>query len=525
VPETIHQLAMAGIKIWVCTGDKEETAINIAAACQLIDSSMVLVRINEKAYPTCRLIEQRLSSELASVTQDLARAAADPGASGKVRKRALVVDGVCLAKCLDDPSDPEHGTSEDVALKSLMAAFGNTCHAVVACRVSPQQKADMVELIKGKKAERPDEEDWAGVPGATCLGIGDGANDVPMILKAHIGVGISGLEGAQAVNSADFAVAQFRFLKRLLLVHGRYNHMRTFTLVCYMFYKNILLAMVQFWYFFCSGPTSQKFYLEFGGASGCYNVCLTAFPIIILGVLDQDVSDYLAENEPRLYYDALCGRLSNAYMFWQWIWWALYESVVIFVCVKCAFDSSYSSGVLDVATANPIDSPWAMGLAALTLVVLCANFRLMLVQQSWCWYHVVVYGISIGFWFLAAAWCASYYGWAGDHNFFQSWEQYQVWYLLLNTPDFWLLLPVATGACLLPTYFQMGCSRYLNPLFRDVMSTMEQRKGSHFVRVGGMVHELLQQMVAAEEKEKVQKERQGHQQAQHAAQVSLCVRM
>ena len=100
--------------------------------------------MNEKDYPTCKQIEKRLRRELLSVEADIA-------AGGIAKKRAFVVDGVSLAKCLDDPSDPEHGTADDVRLKGLTAAFGNLCHAVVACRVSPQQKADMVELIKGKK--------------------------------------------------------------------------------------------------------------------------------------------------------------------------------------------------------------------------------------------------------------------------------------------------------------------------------------------------------------------------------------
>ena len=106
----------------------------------------------------------------------------------------------------------------------MFTNFAKMCKAVVCCRVSPQQKADMVELIKGKKAERPGEKDWEGVPGATTLGIGDGANDVPMIKEAHIGVGISGHEGMQAVLASDYAISQFRFLERLLLVHFLLKH-------------------------------------------------------------------------------------------------------------------------------------------------------------------------------------------------------------------------------------------------------------------------------------------------------------
>ena len=68
-----------------------------------------------------------------------------------------------------------------------------------------------------------------------------------MIQGAHVGVGISGQEGLQAVNNADYAIAQFRFLAPLLLVHGRSNYRRTSKLVCHMFYKNVLQAMLTFW--------------------------------------------------------------------------------------------------------------------------------------------------------------------------------------------------------------------------------------------------------------------------------------
>ena len=78
-----------------------------------------------------------------------------------------------------------------------------------------------------------------GVPGVRTLSIGDGANDVAMIQEAHVGVGIRGEEGLQAVNASDFAIAQFRFLSVLLLKHGRFNYVRMCRVVRYMFYKNV----------------------------------------------------------------------------------------------------------------------------------------------------------------------------------------------------------------------------------------------------------------------------------------------
>jgi phospholipid-translocating P-type ATPase (flippase) len=197
VPSCIHSLAQGGVKIWVCTGDKEETAINIASACQLLDTTMRMIIVNLKHYPTKRQIKEMLVEETQHLAEDLKKAKADP--NFVVQKRALVIDGQALMKATDDPTDDEP-SSKALMVKQNFKDFACQCHAVVCCRVSPQQKADMVELIKGKKATVAGEEDWPGVPGAVTLGIGDGANDVPMILKAHIGIGISGLEGAQAVS-------------------------------------------------------------------------------------------------------------------------------------------------------------------------------------------------------------------------------------------------------------------------------------------------------------------------------------
>merc|ERR1712185_234389 len=105
------------------------------------------------------------------------------------------------------------------------------CQAVIACRCAPSQKAHLVKLVK------------RNVKGAISLAIGDGANDVAMIQAAHIGVGISGQEGMQAANAADFSFAQFRFLLPLLLQHGRNHYRRMATLVIYIIYKNVTLAL------------------------------------------------------------------------------------------------------------------------------------------------------------------------------------------------------------------------------------------------------------------------------------------
>ena len=129
-------------------------------------------------------------------------------------------------------------------LKKKFLEIGIKCHSVICSRVSPLQKALVVKLVRDNLK-------------VVTLAIGDGANDVSMIQSAHIGVGIMGREGAQAVRAADYAFGEFRHLRRLLTVHGRYNYLRMSGLIYYSFYKNLVFITIQWWFGFVSLWTGQ----------------------------------------------------------------------------------------------------------------------------------------------------------------------------------------------------------------------------------------------------------------------------
>lgn len=152
--------------------------------------------------------------------------------------RALIIDGPSLILAMADVAPN--------GVRSVLLDFSRLCKAVVGCRVSPDQKREMVSMIK------------EGVPGVRTLSVGDGANDVAMIQEAHVGVGIRGEEGVQAVNASDYAIAQFRYLSPLLLKHGRYNYIRMCGVVCYMFHKNIMMSICNFWYAWLNGFSGDK---------------------------------------------------------------------------------------------------------------------------------------------------------------------------------------------------------------------------------------------------------------------------
>jgi len=301
VPTSIADLVRAGIAVWMLTGDKEETAINIAFACQLLDSQTDLLVISRRTHAT-----------LEEMTADL-RKGCDHHPEHREARKGLVVDGDALELLLKQR--PEYSTAQLAFLK-----YTQQCAAVVACRCAPSQKAELVKLIR------------RNVRGAATLAIGDGANDVAMIQAAHVGVGISGQEGMQAVNAADFAIAQFRFLRELLIVHGRNNYRRLSVLVYYIFYKNIMMVLTVYWFNAYNAFSGSKWNLEVGYQ--LYNALFTLFPIIWIGFTDKDLADENSRMLPQTYHLGIRRHYFNAWAAARWVAQGVYESIAIsFVCI------------------------------------------------------------------------------------------------------------------------------------------------------------------------------------------------
>lgn len=191
VPDAIATLHQAGIKLWILTGDKLQTAIEIGYSCNLLTNDMEVMIISTDSEAGARAQIEAGLNKIVSMTHNVATPPTF----------AVVIDGESLRYALGDE------------LKGLFLNLGTQCAAVICCRVSPSQKALVVRLVK------------EGCNAMT-LAIGDGANDVSMIQEANIGIGLFGLEGSQAAMSADYAFGQFRFLTRLLLVHGRWSYVR-----------------------------------------------------------------------------------------------------------------------------------------------------------------------------------------------------------------------------------------------------------------------------------------------------------
>ena len=356
VPDTIHTLQEAGIKIWVLTGDRQETAINIGMSCRLLAEDMNLLIVNEETKEDTR---KNLVEKINALHEhDISEREKDT--------LALVIDGKSLGFALE----PD--------LEDYLLYIGKLCKAVICCRVSPLQKALVVKMVKRKTS-------------SLLLAIGDGANDVSMIQAAHVGVGISGMEGMQASRSADIAVAQFKFLKKLLIVHGSWSYQRIATAILYSFYKNTALYMTQFWYVFANGFSGQSIMESW--TMSFYNLFFTVLPPFVMGVFDQYVSSRLLERYPQLYKLGQKGQFFSVTIFWSWIINGFYHSAVVFIGTILFY--RYGSAL---NMHGEVADHWSWGVSVYTTSILIVLGKAALVTTQWTKFTFLAIPGSFIFW-------------------------------------------------------------------------------------------------------------------------------
>ncbi|KAF8408027.1 hypothetical protein HHK36_007167 [Tetracentron sinense] len=432
VPSCIETLSRAGIKIWVLTGDKMETAINIAYACSLINNDMKqfiissetdeIREVENKGDPLeiARFIKDTVKQELRKCLEEAQHYLHT--VSGP--KLALVIDGKCLMYALE-PS-----------LRGNLLNLSLNCSSVVCCRVSPLQKAQVTSLVK-KGARK------------ITLSIGDGANDVSMIQAAHVGIGISGLEGMQAVMASDFSIAQFRFLTDLLLVHGRWSYLRICKVVTYFFYKNLTFTLTQFWFTFQTGFSGQRFYDDW--FQSLYNVIFTALPVIIVGLFDKDVSASLSKKYPQLYKEGIRNNFFKWRVVGVWAFFSFYQSLVFYHFVTTSSHNGQNSG-------GKIFGLWDVSTMAFTCVVVTVNLRLLMICNSITrWHHISVAG-SIFAWFVFI------FLYSGVMTSYDRQENvFFVIYVLMSTFYFYLSLLLVPIVALLGDFIYLGLQRWFFP--------------------------------------------------------------
>ncbi|KAK4047100.1 phospholipid transporting ATPase [Microbotryomycetes sp. JL201] len=371
VPEAIEQLHKAGIKLWILTGeswfargDKLQTAIEIGFSCNLLSNQMDIIILSAESGEGATAQIKAALDKVTRVKSDGAYAAHEKDA--KSGGFAVVIDGETLSYALSD------------GLKPMFLELTTQCETVVCCRVSPSQKALTVKLVK----------DGCG---AMTLAIGDGANDVAMIQEAHIGVGIAGLEGAQASMSADYAFGQFRFLTKLLIVHGRWCYIRIADMHATFFYKQIIWTITLFFYqIYCNFDST---YLYEYTLIMLFSLVFTSLPVAVLGIFDQDVNAKTALAYPQLYRRGIFGLEWTRPKFFGFMFDGLYQSAVSFFVPYAvyAFCTSLSVTGRDV-------SLWDFGTTVAACAVTSANLYVGLHIRYWTWMaFVIIFGSTLAF--------------------------------------------------------------------------------------------------------------------------------
>ncbi|KAL1293214.1 hypothetical protein HN51_053864 [Arachis hypogaea] len=438
VPQCIDKLAQAGLKIWVLTGDKMETAINIGFACSLLRQGMKQICItipNLDAMPasdsTKEAIKDNILNQITNASQ-MIKLEKDPHAAF-----ALIIDGKTLTYALEDD------------MKRLFLALAVDCASVICCRVSPKQKALVTRLVKeGTKK--------------TTLAIGDGANDVGMIQEADIGVGISGVEGMQAVMASDFAIAQFRFLERLLVVHGHWCYKRIAQMICYFFYKNIAFGLTIFYFEAFTSFSGQSVYDDWYMI--LFNVVLTSLPVISLGVLEQDVPSEVCLQFPALYQQGPTNLFFDWYRILGWMANGVYSSIAIFFFnIIIFYDQAFRS---DGQTADMA----AVGTSMFSSIIWAVNCQIALTMSHFTWVqHVFVWG-SIATWyiflFLYGALSPTY-----------SKNAYKILVESLGpAPIYWIATFLISVSCFLPYLTHIAIQRCFNPMDHHIIQEIKYYK-------------------------------------------------
>ncbi|KAI5918884.1 hypothetical protein F4810DRAFT_689816 [Camillea tinctor] len=354
VPETIQQLRRANIKIWMLTGDKRETAISIAHSTRICTSNSTIIVIDFRNGH----LESQLLKTLEQVQPHGARTCTSYPEEN--RDIAVVIDGETLT---------EIEGSSDTSIPELFRRLMPLVDSVIFCRASPSQKALLVSIIrKGSNTRSGFSRLWKGPKKALTLAIGDGANDVAMITSANVGIGISGHEGQQAARSADFSISQFRFLSRLLLVHGRWNYYRTTRFVLSTFWTEVFFFIPAALYQRLDGASGTSLY---DSTALVLVSLLTAAATVIIGTWDRDLQARTLLAVPELYVYGQNGDGLTFSTFLGWMGNAIFAGIAVF-----------AGSWLGYVAPETIDDNgiYALGTLVFSIAIIWANCKILIFE-------------------------------------------------------------------------------------------------------------------------------------------------
>ncbi|KAJ2887612.1 hypothetical protein FB639_001188 [Coemansia asiatica] len=341
---------------------------------------------------------------------------------------ALVIDGISLSIVLSDPD-----------CRAQLLEIAPLFKSVVCCRASPLQKAEVVKLIKD------------GLDLVT-LAIGDGANDVSMIQTADIGVAISGEEGMQAAMASDYTIGRFHFLQNLLLVHGLYDYLRMSEMILSFFYKNVIWAMVPFWYSIFSAFSANVFYdLSY---IQLYNVVFTVAPVVILGCVDKPFNYKTAMTYVAVYTDGIRNRYFQWWRYYMYVIDGIYQSLVIFFTF---YLFTYKSDVQNSngRTWGRSDLSTGPTVAVVIAASLCVGFNSW--QWNWLMAVAITFSIVVCIAYIGISSAVRYYSLEGAAT------------SVMSTLVFWFGVMISVVVALLPRYTVRSWQKLNRPRDLDII--------------------------------------------------------
>ncbi|SBT80877.1 aminophospholipid-transporting P-ATPase, putative [Plasmodium malariae] len=473
VSSTIEDLRLAGIHIWMLTGDKIETAMNIGIAANVIDNYSDQFIYTEDLITCEDELMEKLDEDILNIEKTLNIPHYD--FTNKINEKKKGFFKSCFSFKEENTlslSPDEYkmlistynhvlvvdGTVLDILLSEKFERkffyLADKCSSVICARVSPYQKGAIVS-----SANR--------LLNKITLAIGDGANDRNMINRANIGIGIRGQEGVQAFNSSDYGISQFRFLKNLLLVHGRLSYRRISKLVVYMFYKNIVLVFPLFIFGSLSLYSGQKIYYEF--LLHLHNIIFTSVPVIIHAILDKDVSLNTALVTPSLYKLGIYHYYFNISTFVSWVINSLFHGLVVFM-IPLYFLSYYN---IPNSDGTPYDM-WTVGCVTYFLTVLVVNLKILLETYYLNVLQITAVFMSI-FAFIILSVACSFMCFGSNHFLGTA-------IILAQSLRFWLVVLLGLFTALSRDYIYKVIKRNFNPeVYHILVDQEDEKKGPNII--------------------------------------------
>uniref|UniRef100_A0A6B2KXQ5 Phospholipid-transporting ATPase n=1 Tax=Arcella intermedia TaxID=1963864 RepID=A0A6B2KXQ5_9EUKA len=414
VPWAIDYFIKAGIKVWMITGDKQETAENIARSCKLTAAKTHLTRVVK-------------GTSIQHTKDMLGTAAKDVKEHPKV---TLIIDGQSLVYALDE------------SLKPDFLGVGQLCETVVCCRCDPLQKAQVVQMMKRGT-------------GKLTLSIGDGANDVSMLQEAHVGVGIWGKEGTQAARNSDYAIRQFSHLPRLIAVHGRYNMSRNALLIQFSFYKNIVMFGAHFWFGIFNLFSGQTYFDDW--VMALFNEAMTSLGPLAMAFFEKDLHEHLIMKHPQVYTELRDGLYLTARTFGTWLLSALWHGIVIFFVIFLIPDTIRPNG--------QNSDMWVLSTISVLCGVIVVVLRGALSTRHFVPHSHAAYWFSITFDVFGLLFLESQLITAFP-------RYYKVMDMTFTTGYLWFIILLAVMACLVPDVAVMYFARQVFPKNYQIVQEM-----------------------------------------------------